>query len=288
MADHSNALAENAVNRIRGLACTLMEELQHLIKVKLNTDNPLWSWAARHAAWILNRYKAVRGATPYELIYGKPYRGVLAKFGEPVFSYLKTHLKGEKKWHKSLFLGKTEGQDSFVVYDGDKILLTKSVRRIGQSWGLSLDFYKEFKCPTFEYQTGFGSRIVSTKREAVALPAAEVLIPLEQIRAKAKDHDAEAVILRAIEESREDSEQMRMEKNDPKTASLQKHLKKYQCLGINIHNRGCRKTHWAPRRTCPRMLTCNFKWIFLKETRGAKRFKRLRFWRLMTTPLWRP
>ena len=179
VADHSNALAENAVSRIRGLACTLMEELQHLIKVKLNTDNPLWSWAARHAAWVLNRYKAVRGATPYELIYGKPYRGVLAKFGEPVFSYLKTHLKGEKKWRKSLFLGKTEGQDSFVVYDGDKILLTKSVRRIGQSWGLSLAFYKEFKCPTFEYQTGFGSRFVPTKREAVALPAAEVLIPME-------------------------------------------------------------------------------------------------------------
>ena len=49
IADHSNALAENAVNRIRGLACTLMEEVQHRIKVKLNTDNPLWSWASRHA-----------------------------------------------------------------------------------------------------------------------------------------------------------------------------------------------------------------------------------------------
>ena len=231
VADHSNALAENAVNRIRGLACTLMEELQHLIKVKLNTDNPLWSWAARHAAWILNRYKAVRGATPYELIYGKPYRGVLAKFGEPVFSYLKTHLKGEKKWHKSLFLGKTEGQDSFVVYDGDKILLTKSVRRIGQSWGLSLAFYKEFKCPTFEYQTGFGSRIVPTKREAVALPAAEVLIPMEQIRAKARDHDAEAVILKAIEESREDAEQMKMERNDPKTVSFAEAPEEIPALG---------------------------------------------------------
>ena len=52
IADHSNALAENAVNRILGLACTLMEEVQHRIKVKLNTDNPLWSWASRHSAWI--------------------------------------------------------------------------------------------------------------------------------------------------------------------------------------------------------------------------------------------
>ena len=220
VADHSNALAENAVNRIRGLACTLMEELQQRIKVKISTDNPLWSWAARHSAWILNRYRAVRGATPYELVYGKPYKGVLAKYGEPVFSYLKTHLKGERKWHKSLFLGKTEGQDSFIVYDGERILLTKSVRRIGQDWGLSLAFYKEFKSPTFEYQTGFGSRIVPTKREAVALPAAEVLIPLDQIRAKAKDPDAEAVILKAMEEAREDAEQGRMEQNDHKAVSF--------------------------------------------------------------------
>lgn len=220
IADHSNALAENAVNRIRGLACTLMEEVQQKIMVKLSTDNPLWSWASRHSAWIMNRYRAVRGATPYELIYGKPYRGVLAKFGEPVFSYLKTHLKGEKKWHKSLFLGKTEGQDSFVVYDGERILLTKSVRRIGQDWGLSLAFYKEFKCPTFDYQTGFGSRIIPTKRDAIALPAAEVLIPMDQIRAKAKDPEAEAVILKAIEESREEAEQSKMEKNDPKAVSF--------------------------------------------------------------------
>ena len=105
----------------------------------------------------LNRYRAVRGATPYKLIYGKPYRGVLAKFGEPVFSYPKTNLKGEKKWHESLFLGKTDGQDSFAVYDGERILLTKSVRRIGQDWDLSLAFY---------------SRTIPTKRDAIALPAA--------------------------------------------------------------------------------------------------------------------
>lgn len=77
IADHSNALAENAVNRIRGLACTLMEEVQAKIGMKLNTNDTIWSWAARHASWLLNRYRAVRGATPYELVYGKPYRGVL-------------------------------------------------------------------------------------------------------------------------------------------------------------------------------------------------------------------
>ena len=37
--DHSNALAENAVNRARGLAGTLMEQLQTRIGVKLSTSN---------------------------------------------------------------------------------------------------------------------------------------------------------------------------------------------------------------------------------------------------------
>ena len=31
-----------------------MEEVQHKIKVKLNSDNPLWSQVSRHSAWILN------------------------------------------------------------------------------------------------------------------------------------------------------------------------------------------------------------------------------------------
>ncbi len=216
IADHSNALAENAVNRIRGLACTLMEEVQAKIGMKLNTNNTIWSWAARHASWLLNRYRAVRGATPYELVYGKPYRGILGKFGEPVYAYLKTHLKGEKKWHKALFLGKTEGQDSFIVYDGTRVLLTKSIRRIGQEWGLSLAYFKEFNCPTFDYQTGFGSRIVPTKREAVALPALPNLVPLESIAIKARDLEAEAVIKKAIEENREEDEAQRMANNDPK------------------------------------------------------------------------
>ena len=95
----------------------------------------------------------MRGATLYELVYGKPYRGVLGKFGEPIYAYLKTHLKGEKKWHKGLFVGKAEGQDSFIVYDGTKVPLTKSIRRIGRDWGLSLVYFKEFNCPTFDYQT---------------------------------------------------------------------------------------------------------------------------------------
>lgn len=85
---------------------------------------------------MLSRYRAVRGATPYELVYGKPYRGALGKFGEPIYAYWKTHLKGEKKWHKALLLGKTEGQDSFIVYDGTKVLFDKVYQEDWKRFGL--------------------------------------------------------------------------------------------------------------------------------------------------------
>ena len=214
VADHSNALAENTVNRVRGLAGTLMDQLQTKLGLKSGTSNPLWSWAARHSSWLLNRYRPVRGATPFELVHGKVYRGSLALFGEPIYAFVKTALKGHAKWHKALFLGKTEGQDSFSVYDGSRILLTKSIRRIGQSWGLSLAYFKEFSCPSFDYQTSFGSRIIPTKREALASPVAASLIPLESIVVKKRDPEAEAVAKKATEESKEENELERMKRFD--------------------------------------------------------------------------
>ena len=78
--DHSNALAENSVARIRQLAGSYMDQLHTHLNMHIGTTNGLWSWAARHAAWTLSRYKAVRGATPYELVYGKPYVGTLLQF----------------------------------------------------------------------------------------------------------------------------------------------------------------------------------------------------------------
>jgi hypothetical protein len=187
-----------------------MEQLQENVRVKLYTANPIWSWAARHAAWLLNRFKPARGVTAYELTHGRPYRVFLALFGEPCFAFVKSARKGERKWYKTLFIGKTENQDAFICFDGEKILLSKSIRRVGQQWGLSLCLYKDFCYPSYDYQTGFGARLIPTKREAVALPTAESLIPLEAIVIKKRDYEAEAVAKKAIEEGREENELERM------------------------------------------------------------------------------
>lgn len=44
--------------------------------LRFNSNHALWSWAARHAAWTLNRYQASRGVTSFELTQGKSYERV--------------------------------------------------------------------------------------------------------------------------------------------------------------------------------------------------------------------
>jgi len=123
-----------------------------------------------------------------------------------------------------------EGQDSFIVHDRSHIPLTKSIRRIGQSWGLSLAYFKEFSCPSLDYQTGFGSRIIPTKRKALALPAATSLVPLESIVVKKRDPEAEAAAKQAVEENREEGELQRMKRADDPQKAVMVHYEDHENL----------------------------------------------------------
>lgn len=88
---HGNALAENAVQRIRGLAGSLMHSLQLKLGVAINSNHALWTWRMRHAAWILNRFNPHQMLTAFEVIYGKIYHGQACEFAGPVLGYAKTH-----------------------------------------------------------------------------------------------------------------------------------------------------------------------------------------------------
>lgn len=82
--DKGNSLAENAVGRVRPLACSLMHQLHGRLGVQLQTSSAIWSWALRHAAWLISRFSVIRGATAYELAFGRVFTGELCEFGEPV------------------------------------------------------------------------------------------------------------------------------------------------------------------------------------------------------------
>ena len=92
----------------------------HSVKKYIGKDfsTPFWTWAHRHAAWLRNRYGAVRNVTPFALVHKKHYTGSIAQFAEPAFGYFRVGAKGTAKWRRALFFGKTDGQDSFLLCAG--------------------------------------------------------------------------------------------------------------------------------------------------------------------------
>jgi len=125
-----NSLAENSIQRIRQLACTLVEAVTQKTGLTYPCEHPLWSRAGRHAAWCLNRYQVGRSLTSYEVTQGKRYEGKVARFGEPVYGYCKSLGKADAKWKVGLFLGKTENQDAWIIGDGVDVMLSRSIRRV--------------------------------------------------------------------------------------------------------------------------------------------------------------
>eukprot|EP00435_Cladocopium_sp_Y103_P064486 s357_g26.t1 len=193
---HGNSLCENTVGRVRSLAGSLMFHLQEKISVELSTNNSIWSWAMRHSSWLLNRFAVTHGVTPYELVYSKPYTGKLAEFGEPIFAYVNTAHKGNAKWQRVIMLGKTESQDTYVVFTGSGVMLTKSVRGIQCEWKAYLGFYIHFNAPTWQFKPGFGGRIIPTKRtvepspESAQLPVGPVLPSILHVMQMVKQSNA--------------------------------------------------------------------------------------------------
>ena len=74
-----------------------MHTVKQRTGLEMSTNQALWSWAHRHAAWLMNRYGVVRGVTPYELVRKQPYSGAIATFAEPVFGYYRVGAKGTAK-----------------------------------------------------------------------------------------------------------------------------------------------------------------------------------------------
>ena len=191
-----------------------MHFLSEQVGVEFSTNSPLWSWAFRHACFLLNRFTPTRGATPYEVLYQKDYGGAICNFGEPVFGFAKVSGKGTARWRRMFFLGKTDPQDTYLLFDGHELVITRSIRRIATAWRGHLAFYMNFRCWSWEYKTGFGGRILPTKAQPSALTASGGA-PAGDVEPSAFfDEDIEAVRQKHLEEVREETELSEMTLHD--------------------------------------------------------------------------
>eukprot|EP00435_Cladocopium_sp_Y103_P049858 s1774_g15.t1 len=196
----------------------LLQSLMHSVKkragIDFSSNHSLWTWAHRHAAWLMNRFGVVRNVTPYEIVRKKQYTGAIAQFAEPAFGFFRVGAKGTAKWRLALFLGKVDGQDSFLLYSGSHLVLTRGISRIDSDWKNNLAFFTTFKCNSWEYKSVFGGRVVPTKIKREALSAG-FQVPQGEIEPSAfHDTDAEDVREKAREELREESERVDMGAED--------------------------------------------------------------------------
>ena len=154
----------------------------------------------------MNRFNANKGVTAYELLHNKEYAGSICNFGELVFGFGKVSGKGTAKWTRMVFLGKSDPQDTYILYNGTGLVITRSTRRISTVWRGHLPFDMNFKCWSWQYKTGVGGRVVLTKNQPQAI-SGSFNAPAGQIEPSAFfDEDAEAVRLKHLEEQREEAE----------------------------------------------------------------------------------
>ena len=115
----------------------------------------------------------------------------------------------------TIFLRKT--QDAWIVSDGDRIVLTKSVRRVDRPWARFLAYYMGFSTASLEFQTNFGGRIVPTKRAVGAqalghgpMPPLEAItyryrgLDAEEVENYAKSYQGRAEAMRELQETAEE------------------------------------------------------------------------------------
>ena len=61
---------------------------------------------------------------------GRMYTGKLARYGERVFGFLKTDLKGKPQWRPGIWVGKTTQNDTRITAVADGVFVTRSIRRL--------------------------------------------------------------------------------------------------------------------------------------------------------------
>ena len=129
----TNSLAERAFQTVRRQAVTLVQALQARCRVGIPHTHPVFSWAFRHAGWILNRFHVHSGTgmTPYEFCTGTPYQGMLCEHGESllchVISVNPNKRKGDAHWSKGVFLGKSDN-DLYLTWHPQGLLACRTVQ----------------------------------------------------------------------------------------------------------------------------------------------------------------
>ena len=159
-------VAERFVQTTRGIQKNLICHLEDRLQATVPTGHPVIQWAVLHSAWIYNRFHvhATLKTTPYQSLWGRPYKGRIPGFGQTVFGLDPKAVKYKPGWRRGAWLGKDSADMDLISTDGQTIMRTKAVRKINNEWSSELvlgitDGPMDF----------FGHRQVKSKQRIIAL-----------------------------------------------------------------------------------------------------------------------
>ena len=192
-------VAERFVQTIRGLQKTLLCHIEAEIKATIPSGHVVVQWAAMHASWLYNRYNvhSTLKVTPYQSLWGRPYKGKVVSFGQTVFGLDPKATKYKPAWRRGAWLGKAIADHDLISTDGQCIIRTKAVRKISSEWDAELLLGMTDGPMDF-----FGHRQIKSKQKIIPLPA-----PL----AEEIDEEAEAVRDQVLSEGYSASEPLDVE-----------------------------------------------------------------------------
>ena len=104
------------------------------IKAKVEGHNHAFAWLNRHAAFLHNRFATgARGSPPFEVMFGRRYRGKLLPFGEKCIFFKGTKHKADVQWERGIWLGISERNGSHILGTPSGVSESRSRRRLPES-----------------------------------------------------------------------------------------------------------------------------------------------------------
>ena len=127
----SNGLAEKAADTVRRNALTFKAHVEDRIKAKIGGHCPIFAWLLRHAAFLHNRFfTTAKGAPPYEIVYGRQFKGKLIVLEEQCIFHKHSKYKGDVQWRRRIWVGVNERNGAHILLTDEGAFESRSIRRL--------------------------------------------------------------------------------------------------------------------------------------------------------------
>ena len=127
----SNGAAEKAISTIRTNGLTLRAFVEKRIAAKVEGHRHFFPWIMRHAGFLYNRFSVTpKGATSYEVVFGRPFKGHLVPLGELVIFHKASKHRGDLQWLRGVYLGVHERNGAHILGTPDGVYESRSIRRL--------------------------------------------------------------------------------------------------------------------------------------------------------------